>query len=202
MDAAVRAADPEAAVKASIELGPEGLTLAGWLHGLSETGRVHLIGAGKAAVSMGRACSQILGDRLGLSLLVVKDGYGGGGGPGVTVVEAGHPLPTEGGVAAARQIPDIVTASGAGDLVLAECPGAIVAGFATDGSGGTTGAAGAFADSSTHARATAISMAWQDYLDRNDSYSYFHALGDIINTGPTMTNAGDLYLGALLQDQL
>jgi glycerate 2-kinase len=30
------------------------------------------------------------------------------------------------------------------------------------------------------------------YLDNNDSYVYFDRLGDLIRTGPTNTNVGDL----------
>ena len=29
------------------------------------------------------------------------------------------------------------------------------------------------------------------FLDRNDSYGYFHALGDLLVTGPTHTNVND-----------
>ena len=30
------------------------------------------------------------------------------------------------------------------------------------------------------------------YLDRNDSYAFFTAIGDLIRSGPTRTNVGDL----------
>ena len=30
------------------------------------------------------------------------------------------------------------------------------------------------------------------FLDNNDSYAFFHALGDLIHTGATGTNVGDL----------
>jgi len=32
----------------------------------------------------------------------------------------------------------------------------------------------------------------QAYLDQNDSYDFFDRLGDLIKTGPTNTNVGDL----------
>ncbi|HAD06509.1 MAG TPA: hypothetical protein DCE76_05050, partial [Anaerolineaceae bacterium] len=32
----------------------------------------------------------------------------------------------------------------------------------------------------------------EDYLERNDSYHFFDALGDLIRTGPTQTNVNDL----------
>ena len=30
-----------------------------------------------------------------------------------------------------------------------------------------------------------------DHLDRNDAYSFFHALGDLVVPGPTYTNVND-----------
>ena len=32
------------------------------------------------------------------------------------------------------------------------------------------------------------------HLDRNDSYSFFSRLDDLIITGPTGTNVGDIYM--------
>ena len=57
-------------------------------------------------------------------------------------------------------------------------------------SGGTpaTDAAGAVADGDTLTRSPDA----QRYLDRNDSYRYFDALGDLIRTGPTNTNVMDV----------
>ena len=63
----------------------------------------------------------------------------------------------------------------------------------TDGVDGPTDAAGAVADSTTVARARAAGLAHaSDYLDDNNAYAYFAALGDLIHTGPTGTNVGDL----------
>jgi len=40
----------------------------------------------------------------------------------------------------------------------------------------------------------------EDFLERNDSYHFFHALGDLIRTGPTQTNVNDLvFLFAFLE---
>ena len=62
----------------------------------------------------------------------------------------------------------------------------------TDGSDGPTDAAGAFADETTVARAAAIGLDPQQYLERNDSYNFFDRLGDLYKTGPTNTNVMDL----------
>ncbi|MBW8831089.1 MAG: hypothetical protein JF606_17020 [Burkholderiales bacterium] len=32
----------------------------------------------------------------------------------------------------------------------------------------------------------------QEFLERNDAYSFFEALGDLVATGPTFTNVNDL----------
>lgn len=60
----------------------------------------------------------------------------------------------------------------------------------TDGIDGPTDAAGALADGDTlHRKPDA-----RAYLDRNDSYHYFEALGDLVTTGPTRTNVMDVRL--------
>lgn len=67
-----------------------------------------------------------------------------------------------------------------------------VASVGTDGVDGPTDAAGAIADTSTLARGRAAGLDARRFLDTNDSYTYFAALGDLIHTGPTGTNVGDL----------
>ena len=67
-----------------------------------------------------------------------------------------------------------------------------VASIGTDGVDGPTDAAGALVDSTTHDRAAAMGLAPAQFLDNNDSYHFFSALDDLIRTGPTGTNVGDL----------
>jgi hydroxypyruvate reductase len=64
----------------------------------------------------------------------------------------------------------------------------------SDGTDGPTDAAGALADGTTIHRAEALSLNAQDYLDRNDSYPFFQALGDLVITGPTRTNVMDIII--------
>ena len=67
------------------------------------------------------------------------------------------------------------------------------ASIGTDGIDGPTDAAGALVDPSTVARAAATGLPAPDtYLADNNSYAFFDALGDLIRTGPTCTNVGDL----------
>jgi len=67
-----------------------------------------------------------------------------------------------------------------------------IASAGTDGIDGPTDAAGAYADSTTLDRARAAGLAPADFLDDNNTYAFFDALGDLIHTGPTGTNVGDL----------
>jgi hydroxypyruvate reductase len=60
----------------------------------------------------------------------------------------------------------------------------------TDGSDGPTDAAGALADGATLTRKPDA----RRYLDDNDSYHYFEALGDLVVTGPTGANVMDVRL--------
>jgi glycerate 2-kinase len=62
----------------------------------------------------------------------------------------------------------------------------------TDGIDGPTDAAGAIVDGSTIARAHAAGLEPYAYLDDNNTYEFFDRLGDLIRTGPTNTNVGDL----------
>jgi hydroxypyruvate reductase len=70
----------------------------------------------------------------------------------------------------------------------------IAASVGTDGIDGPTDAAGALVDSTTAARAGAAGLVPTPYLENNDSYVFFDALGDLIRTGPTGTNVGDLQI--------
>ena len=62
----------------------------------------------------------------------------------------------------------------------------------TDGIDGPTDAAGAIVDSTTSQRAQAEGLVAVEFLDDNNTYVFFERLGDLIKTGPTATNVGDL----------
>jgi hydroxypyruvate reductase len=57
---------------------------------------------------------------------------------------------------------------------------------------GPTDAAGARVASDTMARAAERDLRALKYLEANDAYTFFAALDDLIRTGPTRTNVGDL----------
>jgi glycerate 2-kinase len=62
----------------------------------------------------------------------------------------------------------------------------------TDGVDGPTDAAGAIIDTTTAERAAAHGLSPAAYLRNNDSYHFFSALDDLLRTGPTGTNVGDV----------
>lgn len=62
----------------------------------------------------------------------------------------------------------------------------------SDGIDGTEDAAGALITPGTLARAAALGLNPASYLAAHDSYSFFQKLGDLVITGPTMTNVNDI----------
>jgi glycerate 2-kinase len=75
---------------------------------------------------------------------------------------------------------------------------ALVASLGTDGIDGPTAAAGAIVASDTRSRADAAHLSSQAFLDNNDAYHFFDALADLIRTGPTRTNVGDLQIALIV----
>ena len=70
----------------------------------------------------------------------------------------------------------------------------IFAAFGTDGVDGPTDAAGAIVDGATVARGRDAGLDPLRCLARNDSHRFLRASGDLLVTGPTGTNVGDLWL--------
>ena len=61
----------------------------------------------------------------------------------------------------------------------------------TDGIDGIEANAGAVVTPDTRARAAALGLDPRTFLDDNDAYSFFDRLGDLLVTGPTLTNVND-----------
>lgn len=72
--------------------------------------------------------------------------------------------------------------------------GIVAAALGTDGTDGTTDAAGAMVDGGTVARGDAAGLDARAALDRNDAHPFLQATGDLIVTGPTGTNVNDVVL--------
>jgi glycerate 2-kinase len=66
--------------------------------------------------------------------------------------------------------------------------------LATDGDDGPTDAAGAVVNGGTRRRAAELGMSVAEYFSRNDAYSFFDPLDDLLKPGYTGTNVNDLIL--------
>jgi glycerate 2-kinase len=77
-------------------------------------------------------------------------------------------------------------------LALKGEPGIFAVSGDTDGIDGTEDAAGAMIAPDTLARAAAAGFDPTSILAGHDSYSLFAAIGDLVVTGPTLTNVNDL----------
>ncbi len=64
--------------------------------------------------------------------------------------------------------------------------------FGTDGIDGPTDAAGAYVDGTTVERARQRSLEAGAFLADNNAYAFFQSLGDLLITGPSTTNVGDI----------
>ena len=75
---------------------------------------------------------------------------------------------------------------------LSEMKCAYFCSFATDGEDGPTDAAGAWVDQDTYETAKKLGLNPEVYLARNDSYTFFEKLSQLIRTGSTGTNVNDV----------
>jgi hydroxypyruvate reductase len=77
-------------------------------------------------------------------------------------------------------------------VALGDEPGIWALAGDTDGIDGTEDAAGAVVTPGTLARARAVGLDPRAMLTKHDSYSLFAAIGDLVVTGPTLTNVNDI----------
>lgn len=77
------------------------------------------------------------------------------------------------------------------------CAGITFLSAGTDGTDGPTDAAGAIVDGGTIQRAESMGLHAEDYLERNDTYSFFRKTGELLVTGPTGTNVMDIQIALL-----
>lgn len=80
--------------------------------------------------------------------------------------------------------------------LFAETPGIAVLAGDTDGADGGAGhptdPAGAILDQRTFAKMRELKLDPKAYLNNNDATAFFTATGDLLNTGPTLTNVNDI----------
>jgi len=116
-EAALDAAAPDKALARAVRLEGARLTVSGQTYDLDDFERVIVLGAGKAAPEMARALEDLLGDRISHGLIVTKYGHAL---PlhSIKTLVAGHPVPDEKGLEAARKAEALAGDAGERDLVI------------------------------------------------------------------------------------
>jgi hydroxypyruvate reductase len=111
--------------------------------------------------------------------------------PGETLVYAGETTVTVTGNGRGGRNQELALAA---SLALDGRDDLVILSVGTDGIDGMTPSAGAFADGHAVARGKELGLDAADHLERNDSHPFLVAVGDVVNSGPTGTNVGDLML--------
>jgi glycerate-2-kinase len=79
----------------------------------------------------------------------------------------------------------------------------VCASLGTDGIDGPTDAAGGMTDTTTLGRAKSLGIGEHErFLRENDSYTFLHGVGDLVLTGPTGTNVGDIQILLISDSQI
>ncbi len=114
---AIAAVDPENAVGSFLSRNGDNLNAGGKTYDLNMFSRIFVVGAGKASAPMAKAVETILGDRINKGIIVVKYGHGL---PlnRIDLIEAGHPVPDDNGLAGAKRIAGLLAACTEKDLVI------------------------------------------------------------------------------------
>ena len=117
VQAALQAVSPEVCLHHAVVLKGEQLVVNGRGINLSRVQRVIVVGMGKASARMAAALEGVLGDRIATGLVITADDYSVAT-KTVEVVEAGHPIPDERGLTAAKRIATLVDSAGEEDLII------------------------------------------------------------------------------------
>lgn len=119
--AALRRVDPYQMIIDAMTLEEDQLTISTAtthdVFDLTPVEEILILGAGKAGAPMVAAVEEILGDRITAGVVSVKEGHAGPASR-VTIVEAGHPIPNEGGIRAADEILSLAARAGKRSLVI------------------------------------------------------------------------------------
>ncbi|MBM7843278.1 glycerate kinase type-2 family protein [Herpetosiphon giganteus] len=115
---ALAAVEPQPAVLKALDWDGTQLRCGAWQW--SGTGRIIVLGAGKAGAPMAAAVEQLLGNRIAAGLVVVKDAHRGNVALNhIELLESSHPTPDQRGLKAAQQVERLLKQAQADDLVLA-----------------------------------------------------------------------------------
>ena len=118
--AALQAVEPGAAVDRHMHRDGDQLIIGDRIYNLSHYQRVLVVGAGKAGAPMAQAAVNILGNYLTQALIIVKEGYESesANNQKLVILQAGHPIPDQRGLAGTQQIIDLLRNTQPNDLVL------------------------------------------------------------------------------------
>jgi len=116
-DAGLKRANAADAVKNWVRRERDALDVAGVRYELSKYRAVYVVGAGKAAAKMASAVEELLRDHISSGIVVVKYGHKLALSL-VEIIEAGHPLPDEAGVAGTTRVIDLLRRAKEEDLVI------------------------------------------------------------------------------------
>lgn len=115
--AALRSADPRAAVHSALQLDGSSLTIAGETFDLDRYARLRVVAVGKAAPAMTQGLLDVLGDRLDDGLILTKHAGEPGLPARLQVLTGGHPVPNEDSVTGARALESFLQGGRPDDLV-------------------------------------------------------------------------------------
>jgi hydroxypyruvate reductase len=114
--AALEAANPRTAIRRHLRREGSRLLVGDAVYDLS-VGQIYVVGAGKASGAMAAAVEELLGDRVAVGIVMVKDGYGMPT-KQIQIREASHPVPDELGVRGTAAILDLLARLRPEDLVI------------------------------------------------------------------------------------
>lgn len=115
--AAVEAVNPSVLIHHQVRWNKPHLIINDHSTQLKSTGRIFILGAGKASALMAQAMEDILGDDVYTGLVITKHGHGLSLNK-TKVLEAGHPVPDSNSVRATKEMLDLLTALTPDDVVL------------------------------------------------------------------------------------
>ncbi|MDK2833003.1 MAG: glycerate 2-kinase [Methanolobus sp.] len=113
---AIAAVDPSACVQRSVKRDGDLLHVGSRSYDISSYDNIYVVAFGKAAIPMASALEDILGEQLIEGYAITKYGFAGSL-KRLTVMEAGHPIPDDNGVLAAKKVRDFLEKTGPRDLI-------------------------------------------------------------------------------------
>ena len=117
INTAIESSQPDLTLKENVSLNQNTLMLGSISIDLSKIRNLYVVGFGKASYTMARSIEEILDDRITEGIVSTKFGYGGKL-KKIKVIEAGHPIPSEEGLKAAKEIVTIAKKSKRNDLII------------------------------------------------------------------------------------